>query len=182
MAERLSALTNLASTAPSGARVHLSEVRPGSILQVQAWPDTIETVRAVMTSELLAEVPPVGSATVQNGTTVCAIAPGRFLMAGPADLFRQMETSLPAGDAAITDLSHARVILRLDGDGAEQVLQSCVMLDLVPRAFPPGRLAQTMIHHIDVLIHRRAETHFELWVLRGFAVALAEWVLDAGVE
>ena len=39
-----------------------------------------------------------------------------------------------------------------------------------------------MIHHIDVVIHRRAETHFELWVLRSFAEALAEWLLDAGIE
>ena len=103
-------------------------------------------------SELLAEVPPVGSATVQNGTTVCAVAPGRFLMAGPEDLFKRIETAFPAGDATMTDLSHARVILKLEGDAAAAALQTCVMLDLDPLAFPPGRVAQTVIHHIDVLI------------------------------
>jgi sarcosine oxidase subunit gamma len=57
-----------------------------------------------------------------------------------------------------------------------------VAIDLDPAVFPPGRAAQTMIHHIDVLVHRTAETTFELWVLRSFAESLAEWVLDAGQE
>jgi sarcosine oxidase gamma subunit len=39
-----------------------------------------------------------------------------------------------------------------------------------------------MIHHIDVLILRPAETEFRLLVLRSLAEALAEWLLDAGLE
>jgi heterotetrameric sarcosine oxidase gamma subunit len=39
-----------------------------------------------------------------------------------------------------------------------------------------------MIHHIDVMLHRRAESCFDLWVFRSFAEALAEWLLDAGAE
>ena len=54
--------------------------------------------------------------------------------------------------------------------------------DLDPAVFPAGRVVQTMIHHIDVVIHRRSEAHFDLWVLRSFAESLAEWLLDQGVE
>jgi heterotetrameric sarcosine oxidase gamma subunit len=57
-----------------------------------------------------------------------------------------------------------------------------VALDLQAGAFPPGRVAQTVIHHVDVLLHRRAVEAFDLWALRGFAEALAEWIIDAGLE
>jgi len=179
MAERASALTHLP---PSGAESYfaLSEARYGSILQVQAWPETLKTVQAVLISELLdEETPPPGSAIIRSGTVVATIAPGRFMMAGPANLAVRLESALPASDAAVTDVSHGRVVLKLEGEAAESVLQGCVMIDLGKRVFPPGRVAQTAIHHIDVLVHRVDESHFELWVLRSFAESLAEWILDA---
>jgi sarcosine oxidase subunit gamma len=72
------------------------------------------------------------------------------------------------------------VILKLDGEASASVLATSVALDLDLAAFPAGRVAQTMIHHVDVVIHRRSETGFELWVLRSFAESLAEWLLDQG--
>jgi sarcosine oxidase gamma subunit len=35
---------------------------------------------------------------------------------------------------------------------------------------------------MDVLVIRREEQVFDLVVLRGFALSLAEWLLDAGLE
>jgi heterotetrameric sarcosine oxidase gamma subunit len=53
------------------------------------------------------------------------------------------------------------------------------MIDLDQAAFPVGHVAQTAIHHIDVLIHRIEEAAFEVWVLRSFSESLVEWLLDA---
>ena len=179
MAERASALTHLLPAAP-GKNFVLSEARYGSILQVQSWPDTLKTVQAVLISELLdEETPPAGSAIIRSETVVAAIAPGRFMLAGPANLTTRLESALPASDAAVTDVFHGRVVLKIEGGAVERVLQGCVMIDLDKRAFPPGRVAQTAIHHIDVLVHRIDENHFELWVLRSFAESLAEWLIDA---
>jgi sarcosine oxidase subunit gamma len=186
MAERVSALSHLTGGGPSaqaGARATLSERRPGSILQVAAWPDTTETVRAAITDLLGIQVPAVGFAYADANVTVAAIAPGRFMIAGSAaDLPHRFEAALQSDQAAVTDLSHGRTILRLDGDAATTVLASCIALDLHPTAFPRGRVAQTSVHHIDVLLHRLSDTTYELWALRSFAEALAEWILDAGVE
>jgi sarcosine oxidase subunit gamma len=57
------------------------------------------------------------------------------------------------------------------------ILQGSVLVDLETGAFPSGRVAQTPIHHVGVLLHRRSETEFELWVPRSFALSLAEWLL-----
>jgi methylglutamate dehydrogenase subunit D len=183
MAERRSALAYLPLAASAEARVSLSESRPASLLQVAAWPDTLATVEAVVGELLGLGVPPLGTAVADPNLTIAAIAPGRFLIAGIApDLAPRLEAALPSEDAAVTDLSHGRVILRLQGDAAAELLAKGVALDLHPAAFPPGRVAQTAIHHIDVLLHRRAADSFDLWALRGFAEALAEWLVDAGLE
>jgi sarcosine oxidase subunit gamma len=183
MADRASALTRFARPAPADARVRLTEVRPGSLLQVAAWPDTLTTVRTVIAELTGAEAPPLGRAAVAGDVTVAAVAPGRFLVASAADdLAARFEAALPASDGAVSDLSQGRAILRLEGEAATAVLAKGVALDLDPREFPPGRVAQTMIHHVDVLLHRTGADSFELWVLRGFAEALAEWLIDAGLE
>lgn len=183
MAERLSSLAHLPGATTANGRVRLSEVRQNSILQVQAWPETGETVRRVIGELLGIEAPAIGRASTGPGITVAAIAHGRYLISGHADdLPQKFEAALPSSEGAVSDVSHGRVILKLEGEAAATVLATSVALDLDLSVFPSGRVAQTMIHHIDVVIHRRAEMHFELWVLRSFAESLAEWLLDAGLE
>ena len=184
MADRVSALAHLRPAAPAGeAGIRLSEVRPGSILQVAAWPDTVGTVLAAIVELTGMQAPRLGAAAADPGATVAAVAPGRYLIAAAAgDLAARFEAALPAPDGAVTDLSHGRAILRLEGEEAAAVLAKCVALDLDPREFPPARVAQTMIHHVDVLLHRTAAEAFELWALRSFAASLSEWLLDAGLE
>lgn len=179
MAERLSALASLApSGQPEG--IALTDAGYRSVVQVQAWPDTLKTVQAVIMQELLVEdLPAVGSAVRRNDSVLAAISPGRFVLAGPADLATRIEGALPASDAAVADLSHGRVIFTIEGAAAERTLQSCVMIDVSLGAFRIGRAAQTMIHHIDVMIHRVGEDRFDVWVLRSFAQSVAEWILDA---
>jgi sarcosine oxidase subunit gamma len=184
MAERLSALANLRPAgAGSGARAVLTESRPATIAQIAAWPEADTRVQAAIAAQLGVLVPRVGQGVVERGFTVIATAPGRFLVAGNADdLLRRIETAIPPNDGAVTDLSHGRAILRLECEAAEALLQRCVAIDLDPAAFPPGRAVQSMIHHIDVVVHRLGPATFEVWALRSFVEALAEWLLEAGED
>jgi sarcosine oxidase subunit gamma len=182
MAERLSALAYLAAHAGGEARASLAEMPAATILQVQAWPDTLSTVEAVVAQVLgVADLPQQGRAAWFNGGSISAIGAGRFVLFTTADdIAQNFRTAFASYDAALTDLSHARTILRLEGEAAAELLSRCVALDFDARAFPADRVAQTAIHHIDVHIHRLTETSFEIWVLRSFAESLAEWLLDAG--
>jgi methylglutamate dehydrogenase subunit D len=180
MAEPVTALAGLAASS-GGRRATLAEVSAGTILRIQTWPETAGAVQRVTRELLGLDAPPIGEAATKDAVTLVAIAPGTFFVAGlTTDLAKLVSEALPPSEAAVTDISHGRAVMSLEGDAAAEVLQSCVTLDLF--AFPPGRAAQTAIHHIDVLIHRRSETRFELWTLRSFAHALAEWLLDAGLE
>jgi sarcosine oxidase subunit gamma len=183
MAERRSPLALLAPPAGEPADIRLTEVRPLSILQVQAWPETDERVRRMLAELLGLDAPAVGQAVAASDVTVAAVAPGRYFIAGDADdLLERCEAALPSGDAAVTDLSHGRAILKLDGKAAIDSLQGSMLLDLERTAFPPGRVAQTPIHHIDLVVHRRSETEFELWAPRSFALSLAEWLLHQPIS
>lgn len=178
MAERLSSLGVL--TEANGRGFALREVRRAAILQLQAWPDTLGSLRRAIAELLTVDAPLPGEAVAVEGATLCAVAPGRFLVAAEdATLARRFQEALGPNDGAVADITHGRVVLRLEGPEAEAILQGCLAIDLDATAFPPGSVAQSMIHHIDVVVHRQAEDAFELWVLRSFAKSLAEWLLDA---
>ena len=182
MAERRSAVAHLPRPS-AGAKVSLSERRPGAILQVAAWPETLGNAWRI-SGELLGQaMPHVGSASRGEGFAVLAVAPGRLLIAADSpDMVARLEAALTAADATVTDLSHGRTSLRLEGEAAADVLAKGVAIDLHPAAFPVDRVAQSMIHHIDIVLHRVGPAAFELWVLRSFAQSLVEWLLEAGEE
>ena len=183
MAERQSALAHLRHESSGASNATLAEKKPGSLAMVTAWPETLAKVEIALSELLGVRTPAAGTAAVSEGTTVAAIGAGRFFVATDAtDLAARLEAALLSADAAVTDLSHGRTILRLEGEAAAEILSRCVAIDLDLPVFPVGRAAQTMIHHIDVLIVRRAGQSFDLWALRSFAEALAEWILDAGLE
>src|SRR5688572_3843336 len=100
MAERRSALAHLDLPAGERAEARVTEVRPLSILQVQAWPETHERVRRLIADLLRIDVPAAGQAVSTSDLTVAASAPGRYLIAGnQGDLAAHIEAALPSGDA-----------------------------------------------------------------------------------
>ncbi|HSG94941.1 MAG TPA: sarcosine oxidase subunit gamma family protein [Afifellaceae bacterium] len=184
MAERASALANLAAPAAAAdTSVVLAELPPAAIIQVTAWPDTAKGVSDTIAELVGTAIGPVGSVIGQGAVTAVTTAPGRFLLVSEnEDRAGVLSAALPADEAAITDLSHARTVLRLSGGVAADVLGKGLALDLHPSVFAPGQAAQSVIHHMDVLVIRREQAVFDLMVFRGFGLALAEWLLDAGLE
>ncbi len=184
MADRVSALANLAaSPAANGASAMLAELRLPGIVQVTSWPDTAVAASKTI-GKLFSLMPgPVGVAVERGPVTVITLAPGRHLIISKNDgLASALRAALPASDAAVTDLSHARTLLRLTGEAAADILGKGLAIDLHTSVFAPGRAAQSVIHHMEVLVIRRKDRVFDLVVSRGFGLWFAEWLLDAGLE
>jgi sarcosine oxidase subunit gamma len=182
MVDRLSALPNVSDVASDGS-VELSEISPLSILQVQAWPESLSAVEGLIGALTGATPPAIGRAALSEELSVAAIAPGCFMVAAKSlDFVPRFEHVVRADKAAVTDLSHGRTVVRWEGENAAAVLAQCVAVDLDHSVFPPGRAAATAIHHVDVLIVRRTESVLDLFKLRSFAASLVEWLLDAGLE
>ena len=84
-----------------------------------------------------------------------------------------------AGRAACTDLTHARVVLRVAGpDARARLARGCPMdLDTVE----PGAAVATMLAHFEVVIRRDREPDiFEVFVARSVARSAREWLHGPG--
>jgi sarcosine oxidase subunit gamma len=84
---------------------------------------------------------------------------------------------------ALTDLSHARTLLRLSGPASRSVLAKLCRIDLHPRALPPGRIAQTPLGQVAALIHLVDDTpSFDLYLPRSLAHSATLSLLEAATE
>ena len=86
-----------------------------------------------------------------------------------------------AARAACADLTHARVVLRVEGpDARSRLARGCPMdLDTVE----PGGAAATMLAHFEVVIRRGREPDaFEVFVSRSVARSAREWLRGPGAD
>ena len=101
-----------------------------------------------------------------------------------ADLVDSLNTALADQHAAVVDMSDARTALRLSGHRARTALTKGCALDLHPRAFAFGDVAQTMVAKAAVILHQTTDETdqpgpvFDIYVARSFADYLWRWLAD----
>lgn len=190
MVERRSPLAHLlhdirerAHDLPGSSALALHDIPAGSVVHLAAWPDTVPVVEAVIRDLLGFDSAPPGRFFADESACVATLSPGRYLVVARAPaLAARFEAALLSSQGAAADLTHGRAMLRLQGECAADVLAKGCAIDFDDSAFPAGRVAQTLLGHIDVTLLRRDPQTFDIVALRGFAESLAEWLLDAGLE
>ncbi len=101
------------------------------------------------------------------------------------DVTESLSARLTTHHAAVVDASDARTVLRLSGPGARTVLAKGCALDLHPRSFALGDVAQTMLAKASIILHQisddadEAGPVFDIYVGRSFADYLWSWLGDA---
>jgi sarcosine oxidase subunit gamma len=189
MAERRSALADClkpgvyGAAGPAGPGIEIRELRPLTVVQVAAF--DAERAGAGVGAALGAPAPAGRNGVAISGdSTLLWTGPGRWLAVEPEsrDLASLLSHHCPGDVAAITDLSHARTALRVDGPQTRVLLAKLCTLDVDPAAFPPGTCAQSQFGQIGVLLYCRTENGFDIFVLRGFAVSAWETIIDAALE
>jgi sarcosine oxidase subunit gamma len=164
--------------------VTLTERKLVALAQVAAWPDTAEQV-AELLSSLIGCAPPQGPAgsSGEASGAILTLAPGRWLIeSSDANLLRRLGEQIGPALGAVTDLSHARVAIRVTGPEANWVLAKGLALNLHPDAFPPMQVAQSAIHEVGAVVRRLSPDSFDLYVYRGFALSFWEWLTEAAAE
>lgn len=173
---------------PGGAGVVLWERRPLHLFHISGPPGNADFLAAVR--ERAGVAPPLAANTVarDGATTMLWLAPDRWLLVTPEPAAGDRESGLKPGDfaqfsAAVTDVGHGRTVIRAEGPAVRDLLAKGCTLDFHPRSFPPGTCAQSILGAINVLVHALPDGDaFEIFVARGFAVALWEWLTDAATE
>ncbi len=189
MAERRSALADVVkpgtygAAGPAGPGVGITELKSLAAVQVAAF--EADRAAAAIGTTLGTPAPSNRNTVATAGqASVLWTGPGRWLVVEPEsrDLAASLSRDCPGDMAAITDLSHARTALRVEGPKARDLLAKLCTLDLDPVGFPPGTCAQTQFGHIGVLLYCRAHDGFDVFVPRSFAVSAWESILDAALE
>ena len=128
---------------------------------------------------------PGESARDGDRTTLC-LGPDEWLVLGPDGTQGDIESELrdaiarSGGWGAVTDVSAARTTFELSREHARDVLAKGCSLDLHPRAFGPGRCAETALARAQVVLHQVDERPtYELLVAGSLAAYLAAWLADA---
>jgi sarcosine oxidase subunit gamma len=155
----------------SGVGVVMSETRPGSIVQVAAWPGEERALldAVALAAGLSLDLRP-GAGIVSEGKSAFGFAPGRFLLvADDEGLVDSVSQAVPATIGSVTDLSHGRTAIRLAGPKVEWVLAKFFAVDFSLAAFPVSNGISTSHHDIFALIQRTGADQFDLYVYRSFA-------------
>jgi len=103
---------------------------------------------------------------------------------GERELESRIREAAGVEPVSVTDVSAQRTTLLVTGPRAVDLLAHGCALDLHPRAFGPGRCAQTTLGRTQVVLVARDEPRAGFWVLvrSSFAGYLADWLLDAATE
>jgi sarcosine oxidase subunit gamma len=190
-AVRRSALADYAErfatlTAASGGEVSIRELPFVSQVNLRADPkdaDVMQRLAAALGLGL-----PVAPNTVvsREDRRALWLGPDEWLVVGPDGQGTALEQALRAGlngaFGSIAEVSANRTLLEIRGSKAHELLAHGVPIDLDARSFGPGRCAQTLLAKAQVIIERRDETAFHVYVRTSFASYVADWLLDAAAE
>jgi sarcosine oxidase subunit gamma len=175
MAERRSPLAALADAlaAASGDAVALREVP--FLAQVN--------VRADDSAAHALGLPLEPNTTRAEGErTTLWLGPDEWLVVGPDGTATAIADDLlqaASGWVTTVDVSANRTAIELTGPRVRDLLAFGCSLDLHPRAFGPGRCAQTTLARAQVVLEARRADTFRVHVRGSFAGYLATWLVDA---
>ena len=166
--------------------VHLSEPSARVLWQIAAWrAGDVASLRAIAAEHLGLALPEAPIAAAKDDVVAFHIAPRRWWLVAPAD-GQQLDAALAdalVARAALTELSHARTVLRLVGPASRSTLEKLCRIDLHPRTFPPGRAVQTPLGQVAALIHAvDAVPSFDLYLPRSLARRAAQGLIEAAAE
>jgi len=176
-----------AATRTSGGALHLAEVPFLAQVNVRLDPKgpAAEAVGLALGLQLPLEP---GTVVTSDGCRALWLGPDEWLVLGPPGtdgaLEARIRTAVGEEPAAVTDVSAQRTTVLVAGPRARDLLAHGCSLDLHPRAFGPGRCAQTTLARAQIVLVARDEPGTGFWVLvrSSFAGYLTDWLLDAAAE
>ena len=185
--ERRSALTGHRgdgdgdASGDSADRVMLEELELAAIAQINGAPDKRSLQRLLAPNETVE----VGRAARGDTYVMLWNGPGKWLTVSeseePYTFIADLRDKLEGTDATVTDLSHARTVIRITGKHAPDVLCKGCPADI--EAMQSGECLATLMGTLSSVVHcREAGQTFDVYVFRSFGQSFWEWLTDASLE
>lgn len=95
------------------------------------------------------------------------------------DLARRLREALAGIPSLVVDMSDARTVLRLEGDGVREVVMKGAPVDLTAPGFAKGSVRRLRFGEVAAMVHMVGEAPdvIDLYVFRSYAVFAWEWLV-----
>ncbi|MFM2274520.1 MAG: hypothetical protein RL211_392 [Pseudomonadota bacterium] len=156
-----------------------------SVTQVSTWHTGLSALCEVLGTALGQALPAQTGDTVRSkDRLVMQTGPEEFLIISneAADMTALLRQSIPADVGSVTNLSHARCRIHLEGPKCVDTLSKLFPIDLRDHAFAHGQIRLTGHHHVPSLLHRLGAQSFDVYVFSTYAFDQLAAVLDAARE
>ena len=80
---------------------------------------------------------------------------------------------------SVTNVTDQFTIFSLSGSNIIETLSKSCPFNFESDSFGNGKVAQTILNHTDVTIHKKNENDIDLYVRRSFAKHLWDWLKDS---
>lgn len=188
----LAALGLAVAGGPADGGVRMAEIPHTGKIDLRGAAED-EAFATAVRAAIGVELPLVPLTSTQGGpVTVLWLGPDEWLVACEAGAESKFASALRAAlegvPCAITDLTDAQTIIRINGPRARDLIAKGCTLDLHPRVFGLGCVARSTVAHATVILLQTASDGdgngpvFELYVARSFAEHLWRWLADAAAE
>jgi sarcosine oxidase subunit gamma len=156
-----------------------------SFTLISTWTSGLPGLLEALTTVFGDTVPQrIGKTTRTEFGLLARSGPEEFLLMGDdaTDRTTLLRATVGADTGSVTDLSHARCRIHIEGAHCRTVLNKLFALDLRESAFLLGDIAMTGTHHVPSTLHRLGADAFDLYVFSTYAYDQLATVLDAAQE
>ncbi len=163
----------------------LDEIALQDMLNLRGNAQDDAFVQGVAAATGLAVPVKANTASLRSQRQLLWLGPDEWLLKLPGGEGEAMEaalrTALQGQHFAVVQVGSGNTTLSLQGAASADLLSRGCPLDLHPRAFPDGSLAQSHIAKANVtLLCLQAGQSYEVTVRRSFADYLFHWLCEAG--
>jgi len=165
--------------------VHIAASIVPSFTLISTWVNGMPRLLDALTTVFGDTVPQrIGKTARTEFGLLARSGPEEFLLVGddPSDRAGMLRTLIGADIGSVTDLSHARCRLHIEGPQSRTVLNKLFALDLRESALAHGDIAMTGTHHVPSTLHRLGVNAFDLYVFSTYAYDQLGTLLDASQE
>ena len=98
------------------------------------------------------------------------------------DLARDLKQALGATPSLVVDMSDARTILRLEGEGVRELIMKGAPVDLTAPEFVGGTVRRLRFGELAAMVHLVGEAPdiVDLFVFRSYAMFARDWLIATG--
>lgn len=127
-----------------------------------------------------------GQVSVTDDYTAIPLSPGQWMLISSkkdSDTFAGKINSKLKNNGYVSEQSDSRVVFRISGSRARELMQKGCRLDLHESVATKGWCAQTQIAQAGVILHQVDDKPtYDVLVFAGFAQHFAEWLEHTGAQ